>query len=92
MEPCRDGGADGGGDHDDPSLIRRLGTDRFGVLTLAWALIGYFSLFDLAWEDADPGRGRENWDRAEQDVPVVLRTALTLMIVLGLLACSRGRC
>ena len=30
-----------------PILIRGLGTSRFGVLTLAWALIGYASLFDL---------------------------------------------
>ena len=30
-----------------PVLIRVLGTDRFGVLTLAWLLVGYFSLFDL---------------------------------------------
>ena len=30
-----------------PALIGRLGTDRFGVLTLAWILLGYFSLFDL---------------------------------------------
>jgi O-antigen/teichoic acid export membrane protein len=30
-----------------PALIRGLGTDRFGVLTLAWALIGYAGLFDL---------------------------------------------
>lgn len=30
-----------------PILIKRLGIDRFGVLTLAWALVGYFSLFDL---------------------------------------------
>lgn len=30
-----------------PLLIRGLGTDRFGVLTLAWVVIGYFSLFDL---------------------------------------------
>src|SRR6202047_3703995 len=30
-----------------PILIRELGKERFGVLTLAWALIGYASLFDL---------------------------------------------
>src|SRR5215471_7527755 len=30
-----------------PILIRTLGKERFGVLTLAWALIGYASLFDL---------------------------------------------
>ena len=30
-----------------PILIRDLGTDRFGVLALAWAIVGYASLFDL---------------------------------------------
>src|SRR5438270_423670 len=30
-----------------PILIRGLGKDRFGVLALAWALIGYVSLFDF---------------------------------------------
>ena len=30
-----------------PPLIHALGSDRFGVLALAWALIGYFGLFDL---------------------------------------------
>jgi O-antigen/teichoic acid export membrane protein len=30
-----------------PILIRHLGVDRFGVLTIAWILVGYFSLFDL---------------------------------------------
>lgn len=30
-----------------PYTLARLGNDGFGVLTLMWALIGYFSLFDL---------------------------------------------
>src|SRR5204862_198375 len=30
-----------------PALIRALGSDRFGILALAWMLIGYCSLFDL---------------------------------------------
>ncbi|MGC1616486.1 MAG: hypothetical protein WA736_17540, partial [Candidatus Acidiferrum sp.] len=30
-----------------PILIHGLGKDRFGVLTLAWALIGYAGLFDM---------------------------------------------
>jgi len=30
-----------------PMLIKHLGTDRFGVLTLSWMIIGYFSLFDF---------------------------------------------
>lgn len=30
-----------------PYLINNLGNESFGILTLIWALIGYFSLFDL---------------------------------------------
>jgi O-antigen/teichoic acid export membrane protein len=30
-----------------PILIHAIGNDRFGILTLAWTLIGYFGLFDL---------------------------------------------
>jgi O-antigen/teichoic acid export membrane protein len=30
-----------------PILIQGIGTARFGILTLAWAAIGYFSLFDF---------------------------------------------
>lgn len=30
-----------------PFLAQRLGTERFGLLTLGWVLIGYFGLFDF---------------------------------------------
>lgn len=30
-----------------PVLIANIGTERFGVLSLIWVVIGYFSLFDL---------------------------------------------
>jgi len=30
-----------------PVLIEGLGIERFGVLTIAWMVVGYFSLFDL---------------------------------------------
>lgn len=30
-----------------PVLVDRLGVERFGVLTLCWALAGYFNLFDM---------------------------------------------
>jgi len=30
-----------------PILIRHLGTARFGLLTIGWMILGYFSLFDL---------------------------------------------
>ena len=43
-----------------PVLIAGIGTDRFGVLTLAWMVLGYFSLFDLGLgRRADQDGGRE---------------------------------
>jgi O-antigen/teichoic acid export membrane protein len=30
-----------------PLIVQQMGTERFGILSLAWALVGYFSLFDL---------------------------------------------
>jgi len=30
-----------------PLIIHGLGTDRFGILSLAWVILGYFSVFDL---------------------------------------------
>ena len=30
-----------------PLIIKGLGVERFGILTLAWMVIGYFSFFDL---------------------------------------------
>lgn len=30
-----------------PSIIKGLGTEKFGYLSIVWSLIGYFSIFDL---------------------------------------------
>ena len=30
-----------------PRLVHSLGVDRFGLLSLAWIIVGYFSLFDM---------------------------------------------
>ena len=69
-----------------PLLIRGLGVARFGVLSLAWIVIGYFSLFDfgigraLTKLVADKiGAGEE------QAIPVLSWTALLLMFLLGVL-------
>ena len=67
-----------------PLLLKRIGVDRFGVLTLAWALVGYFSLFDL-------GLGRALTkvvsDRLaagkDHEVAAASWTALTMMFAVG---------
>ena len=68
-----------------PILIKGLGMDRFGVLTLAWVVIGYFGLFDLGLGRALTKLVAERLgNRREQDVPALIWTALFLMLLLGL--------
>jgi len=67
-----------------PTLIRVMGVTRFGVLSLAWVVIGYFSLFDLGIGRAvtkliaDKLAAHE-----EQSIPPLVWTCLLLMLVLG---------
>lgn len=69
-----------------PILIHWLGKDRFGILGLAWALIGYANFFDLGL-----GRALTQLTAAklgegnEQEVPTLVWTSLLLMLALGAL-------
>jgi O-antigen/teichoic acid export membrane protein len=68
-----------------PPLIKALGTDRFGILTLIWALIGYSALFDFGL-----GRALTQLVAAKlgtderRDVPALVWTSQLLMLGLGL--------
>lgn len=66
-------------------LIGRLGTDRFGVLTLVWTAIGYFSLFDLGLGRAltQAVATRLGSAERERDLDAVSWTTLLLMGILG---------
>lgn len=69
-----------------PLLIRGLGIDRFGVLTLAWMVIGYFSLFDLGLGRALTQLVSEKLSSGEEaQIPSLVWTSLALMFILGLL-------
>lgn len=68
-----------------PILVDEMGAARFGILALAWVVIGYFGLFDLGLGRAltklvadELGAGRE------EQIPVLAWTALTLMLALGI--------
>src|SRR6266480_3805293 len=68
-----------------PILIQGLGKDRFGVLALAWVVIGYASLLDLGLGRAltqlvakKLGAGEDN------EIPTLVWTSLILMLALGL--------
>lgn len=69
-----------------PVLIHTIGTDRFGLLTIAWTIIGYFSLFDfglgrsLTWQVSRRlGEGRQG------EIAAIVRSALILMTLLSLI-------
>src|ERR1019366_7658910 len=67
-------------------LVHALGTDRFGVLTIAWMVVGYFSFFDLGL-----GRAMTNLvaqklaTESDQELPAIIWTANLLMGALGVL-------
>ncbi len=67
-----------------PMLVSRLDAESFGFLALAWALVGYFSLFDLGLGRALSRLVAERRGTpAEAGLPVLSRTALTLTLALG---------
>lgn len=69
-----------------PILIREMGTDRFGILTLIWLIIGYFSLFDLGLGRAltQLVSERLGGDR-EEEIPLLVGTSLGLVLTMGLI-------
>ncbi len=69
-----------------PILIGGLGLARFGVLTLAWMVVGYFSLFDLGLGRALTKLVAEKLGNGQDDeIPSLVWTAMSLMAILGVL-------
>jgi len=67
-----------------PILIRGLGKERFGVLTLAWTLIGYASLFDFGLGRALTQLVAKKLGAGEErEIPTLAWTSLLLMLLLG---------
>src|SRR5258708_31064349 len=67
-----------------PILIQGLGKERFGVLTLAWALIGYASLFDIGLGRALTQLVAKKLGSGEHhEIPALVWTSLLLMLALG---------
>lgn len=69
-----------------PIIIHKLGTDRFGVLALAWSVIGYFSLFDFGLGRAVTQLvARKLGAGEEKNLPGLIWTALTLLSGFGII-------
>lgn len=67
-----------------PILIPGIGTERFGLLVIAWILLGYFSMFDLGLGRSLTQVTADRLGRGRQDeVPGLIRTGLRMMGALG---------
>lgn len=71
-----------------PYTLHRLGNEAFGVLTLIWALIGYFSLFDF-------GVGRAlTYELSKlqsanllDEIPATIKSGVLLTALTGIVGC-----
>jgi len=72
-----------------PILVRQLGADRYGILTLSYLVVGYLSLFDLglgraATQQIADAIGTDETER----IPAIFWTSLFAMFGLGLCAAA----
>ena len=78
-----------------PAIVKGLGTERFGFLSIVWMMIGYFSIFDfglgraltkLAADRLGAGRESEVAPLAATSFILVLGTGVALGVALALAA------
>ena len=70
-----------------PILVHRLGTDRFGVLTLSWMIAGYFGLFDFGLGRAlTKEMAREFSLGRDGNAAALFWTSSVIMLLLGVAA------
>lgn len=74
-----------------PRLLAGLGPERFGILTLAWVVIGYIGVFDLGLGRALTQLVAEKLGAgAMQEVRPLVWTALAIMVGLGCVGACVG--
>lgn len=69
-----------------PKVIDAYGLNQFGLVTLAWALIGYFSLFDLGLSRALTHQISQatSENRSTREIAELTRSALLIIWALGI--------
>lgn len=69
-----------------PPLVRGFGAERFAILTLGWAVIGYFGLFEFGLSRAlTQAVAHRIGNNQEGELPEMVWTSLLLLAGLGML-------
>jgi len=73
-----------------PTLLRQLGQERFGLLTIIWVVAGYFSIFDFGLGKALSKYIAEyNTDKEKRkEIPGLVWTAFIIMLAFTVVACA----
>ena len=67
-----------------PFVVRGLGTERFGLLSLAWVVMGYFTIFDLGLGRATTKFVAEALGKGEGGrVSQIIWTTVTVQAIMG---------
>src|SRR5580700_10411333 len=67
-----------------PYIVRGLGTNGYGILSIAYLMLGYFSIFDLGLSRATVKFVAEHLSPEKvHKVPEIVWTSLTLLVLLG---------
>jgi O-antigen/teichoic acid export membrane protein len=70
-----------------PIVINNIGEERFGILAISWAFIGYFNFFDFGLGKALTKSISEKLSRNKTDeIKVVFSTSLTITSILGIIS------
>lgn len=69
-----------------PFIIKGLGIERFGFLTLSWAIIGYFNLFDFGLSRSLTFYvSTALTDKRYKEIKDIVSTGITVMFFLGII-------
>lgn len=68
-----------------PLVISKYGADRFGILAIAWSLVGYFSFFDMGFSRAltQIVSSKLSKNDSYNEIAEVVRTTFRMMWILG---------
>ena len=65
-----------------PYLIKNIGIEKFGILTLIWSLIGYFSIFDFGiGRDLTQQISESLWKNQNEEVYKIIKEGLKIFLI-----------